>query len=345
MASFHAVLRLRARRADERDAELRANAAKVREWRVAPRQFVGRRRPQIDVLPVGIQGARHAVRRDPRLQDAASGPEDLFSAKVQQCAPGRVIDHRHHARAGATAFEPVMKTPVELYALHDMGFARAALMARPRPAHTRPHLRRSHPPGERRDRHQDPVIGPQVLGRERRAEALPGPARRRAPVVDAHELEHLRAIRKRQRDWSPGRYSRGPGPSGPPRDIGRQPPRVAITHAEYHRRVLDRDLLRDDAPQHRRACELSIAHGGPLHFALLVGGPKLGDSSTGARRGHCYGRSTVGSPQAGCRIDPGPHLSNPRDHGLCLNSARNGHFLCNNPNATIVVIFALSQEY
>ena len=79
-------------------------------------------------------------------------------------------------------------------------------------------------------------------------------------------------------------------PSGP--KSLHEPFRLAITHVQQRRRVLDAQFPRDDAPQHRGPRKLSIAHGCPLHSRLLAGGAKLGDSSIGVLRGHYHWRST-----------------------------------------------------
>ena len=199
-----APFRLGAGRTDDRDVQLLAHAAKVRVRHVTARAFVRRGLPLVDILPVGVERPRHAIRGDPRAQHPDRGPNRLLVAEAEQRRAGRIIDHRHHtapmAGARAAPFEPVVKAAVELDQLAEVRASRTPHVRRrlAAPGAT-PQPRPAHPAAQGRARDQHAMRRPQMLGHQRRPKTLPGSFRHRAPVVRADQVQDGGALGLRQR--------------------------------------------------------------------------------------------------------------------------------------------------
>src|SRR5690606_28138516 len=270
---LHPTLRLRTRRRDDLDAQLRAHPAELRVADFARRFLRRGGLPLVHVLPIRVQRPGHPVRPDPRSQNVHGRPDRLLLTETQQRRAGRVVDHVHHTAPAActlaSPFEPVVEAPVELHQLSEMGPPLPALRLRPRTPLPAPQPRLTHPVLERRARYPNPVILPQMLRNQGGPKPLARPPLRSARVLPLDALPHPIALGPLPRTIrTPPHASvhqpRRPFPPVPPVE----PSRLPIRNPEEHRRFLDRQPLTLHPPEYRSPLKLLPTHRCPLHSAL-----------------------------------------------------------------------------
>ena len=190
------------------------------------------------------------------------------AAQIVSCAPNRprlrpVASSTSVSKqlCGPAIFKPRMKAAIELHQLAEVRLALAPPAMRAALPRAAPQPRRQHPPPQRFVIDRQPVFTRQMLGRQRRTEALVDAA----AVLRADQRQHAR----RAAGVTSSDSTRDPrcDVSAPSRPAARyrpiQPLRLPVAHLHQRRRRSQRQRLRRDPRQYPRALQLSRTHRRP----------------------------------------------------------------------------------
>jgi hypothetical protein len=153
-----------------------------------PQLLAGRGFSFVNVLPIGIEGAGHAIFLNPAPQHPGRRPDRFFFAQMSLRGARGIVHHVH--QAAPRTFQPIMKTAVQLYQFAKVGFALSALamfLSFPLPA---PQTFRQHPAAQRFVVDHNAIFLGQVLGRQRRPKSLVD----RTAVLLPHQREDPLAL-------------------------------------------------------------------------------------------------------------------------------------------------------
>src|SRR6266699_1160946 len=286
---LHSSLGLRRTGRDHLDPQLPAHPPKLRHRLCSSQLLLHRGHSFVQILPIHVHRQWHAVPFDPGAQRIDHRPDRLLLAQLRPRRAGGVIHQVDQAAPRSPLFQPGVETAIHLHHLSKMLFALAPPKVPPPFPLATPQAFRQHPPPQRFGMHLQPVLGFQVLGRQRRTKALPY----RSSVLVPHSPQHLLskllvvgAIRAAPRAavlQSCRPFLPIPLP---------QPLRLSVAHFHQAGGIHHLQLSAFHACQHFHSTQFLLTHPDSPHPASFRG-RSLGDISIEEKRGHYHRGSTL----------------------------------------------------
>src|SRR4029077_10056235 len=149
--------------------------------------FAWRSRPLVQILPVHVQRQRHPVALDPHAQRIGHRPDRLLLTQLRPRRVGGVIHHVDQTALRAALLQPRVEAPVHLHQLPKVLLALTPPTVGSTLPLPTPQPFRQHPASQRFAIDLQPILGFQVLRRQRR----PKPFAHRPAVLLPYQLQHL----------------------------------------------------------------------------------------------------------------------------------------------------------
>jgi hypothetical protein len=112
---------------DNPNAQPLTHAPELCDRNLSPQLLAGRGFSFVNVLPIGVEGAGHAIFFNPAPQHPGRRPDRLCFAQMSLRLAGGIVHHVHQAASRTPFFQPIVKTTIQLHQFAKVGFTLSAL--------------------------------------------------------------------------------------------------------------------------------------------------------------------------------------------------------------------------